>query len=334
MEFIPTSKSLTPEISTRTTTTTSIDKDEETSEFEFKLFLGLVGTVIALVLIIIAIERVWRWWKDYLAMERNNEHYVSMPEITPDIMNQPRDPSQQIPIEAPAEVPNSGAEEERNNDHNVSIPEITPDIMNQPRDHSQQILIEAPAEVPNSGVEEVVAVDNDTYLDQMEIDRNWEIPRERLEILETKLGGGDFGVVKKGNYLRGDGNKLPVAVKMLKDTNDQKQRMVLIQELEMLKKVGRHKNIVNLVGACSFEEPLCVIIEFVPDGSLDRILLESRIPARTEDANYANLWSRLSERDLLRIAKDVANGMQHLESKLVSFGLCSQRPGRSKHFDW
>ncbi|XP_022800127.1 macrophage colony-stimulating factor 1 receptor-like isoform X3 [Stylophora pistillata] len=273
MEFIPTSKSLTPEISTRTTTTTSIDKDEETSEFEFKLFLGLVGTVIALVLIIIAIERVWRWWKDYLAMERNNEHYVSMPEITPDIMNQPRDPSQQIPIEAPAEVPNSGAEE-------------------------------------------VVVVDNETYLDQMEIDRNWEIPRERLEILETKLGGGDFGVVKKGNYLRGDGNKLPVAVKMLKDTNDQKQRMVLIQELEMLKKVGRHKNIVNLVGACSFEEPLCVIIEFVPDGSLDRILLESRIPARTEDANYANLWSRLSERDLLRIAKDVANGMQHLESKL------------------
>lgn len=84
----------------------------------------------------------------------------------------------------------------------------------------------------------------------------------------------------------------------------------------MLKKVGRHKNIVSLVGACSFEEPLCVIIEFVPDGSLDRILLESRIPARTEDENYANLWSRLSERDLLRIAKDVASGMQHLESKL------------------
>ena len=94
--------------------------------------------------------------------------------------------------------------------------EITPDIMNQLRDHSQQIPIEAPAEVPNSGAEEVVVVDNETYLDQMEIDRNWEIPRERLEILETKLGGGEFGVVKKGNYLRGDGNKLPVAVKMLK----------------------------------------------------------------------------------------------------------------------
>ncbi|XP_022800129.1 fibroblast growth factor receptor homolog 1-like [Stylophora pistillata] len=92
--------------------------------------------------------------------------------------------------------------------------------------------------------------------------------------------------------------------------------MALIQELEMLRKVGRHKNIVSLVGACSFEEPLCVIVEFVPGGSLDRILLESRIPTRAKDTTYENLWSRLSERDLLRIAKDVANGMQHLESKL------------------
>ncbi|XP_022777655.1 uncharacterized protein LOC111319090, partial [Stylophora pistillata] len=206
--------------------------------------------------------------------------------------------------------------EERNDAYNVFMLEITPEIMNQLRDHSEGNPIETQVEVPNSWADEVAVVDNETYLDQMEIDRNWEIPRERLEILETELGGGEFGVVKKGNYLRGDANKLPVAVKMLKGDKDQKQRMVLIQELEMLRKVGRHKNIVSLVGACSFEEPLCVIIEFVPGGSLDQMLLESRIPARTEDANYANLWSRLSERNLLRIANDVANGMQHLESKL------------------
>ena len=94
--------------------------------------------------------------------------------------------------------------------------EITPEIMNQLRDHSEGNPIETQVEVPNSWADEVAVVDNETYLDQMEIDRNWEIPRERLEILETKLGGGQFGVVKKGNYLRRDGNKLPVAVKMLK----------------------------------------------------------------------------------------------------------------------
>ncbi|XP_022808737.1 uncharacterized protein LOC111345723 [Stylophora pistillata] len=106
--------------------------------------------------------------------------------------------------------------EERNDAYNVSMLEITPDIMNQLRDQSERNPIETQAEVPNSGADEVAVVDNETYMDQMEIDRSWEIPRERLEILETELGGGEFGVVIKGNYLRGDGNKLPVAVKMLR----------------------------------------------------------------------------------------------------------------------
>lgn len=59
-------------------------------------------------------------------------------------------------------------------------------------------------------------------------------------------------------------------------------------------------------------------VEFVPGGSLDKILYESRVPARTEDSTYVNIWSRLTERELLRIASDVSHGMQHLESKLVS----------------
>ena len=59
-------------------------------------------------------------------------------------------------------------------------------------------------------------VDDYTYLREMAINRNWEIPRERLEITEESLGGGEFGVVRKGIYLRRNGQKLPVAVKMLK----------------------------------------------------------------------------------------------------------------------
>ena len=59
-------------------------------------------------------------------------------------------------------------------------------------------------------------------------------------------------------------------------------------------------------------------VEFVPGGSLDKILYESRVAARTEDSTYVNIWSRLTERDLLRIASDVSHAMRHLESKLVS----------------
>ena len=59
-------------------------------------------------------------------------------------------------------------------------------------------------------------VDNETYLIEMEIDRNWQIPREKLEITGEKLGGGEFGIVYKGFYLRRDDSKLPVAVKTLR----------------------------------------------------------------------------------------------------------------------
>lgn len=58
--------------------------------------------------------------------------------------------------------------------------------------------------------------DNEKYLEEMEIERNWQIPREKLEILEEKLGTGEFGVVCKGFYLRGNGSKLPVAIKTLR----------------------------------------------------------------------------------------------------------------------
>ena len=58
--------------------------------------------------------------------------------------------------------------------------------------------------------------DNETYLQDMAVDRNWEISRDRLTISNEKLGGGEFGIVNKGVYLRTDGNELPVAVKSLK----------------------------------------------------------------------------------------------------------------------
>ncbi|KAL9955849.1 hypothetical protein ACROYT_G037236 [Oculina patagonica] len=173
----------------------------------------------------------------------------------------------------------------------------------------------------NQSTRDVNEVANDeTYLKEMGIDRNWEIPREKLEITGEKLGRGEFAMVNKGFYLRRDGNKLPVAVKTLKDNNNQTDRLALISEIETLIKVGRHPNILSLVGACTFEEPLCVVVEFVPGGSLDKLLRKSQVHRcmGEEHPPYANIWSRLTERELLQIASDIANGMKHLESKLAS----------------
>ena len=70
-------------------------------------------------------------------------------------------------------------------------------------------------------------------------------------------------------------------------------------------------------------EPLCLAVEFVSGGSLDKLLHKSRVQRCTgqERPQYANIWSRLTERQLLRIVSDVAHGMKHLESKLASHAL-------------
>ena len=72
--------------------------------------------------------------------------------------------------------------------------------------------------------------------------------------------------------------------------------------------------------ACLSSEPLCIVAEFVPGGSLDKLLRKSRVQRcrGQEEPSYANIWSRLTERQLLKIASDIANGMQYLESKLVN----------------
>ena len=74
----------------------------------------------------------------------------------------------------------------------------------------------------------------------------------------------------------------------------------------------------HLISFPSLLEPLYVIIEFVPGGSLDKLLRSSRVKNDNHDNTYTNIWSRLTERELLKMASDVANGMKHLESKQVT----------------
>ncbi|KAJ7381901.1 hypothetical protein OS493_038361 [Desmophyllum pertusum] len=76
----------------------------------------------------------------------------------------------------------------------------------------EQTVLEIQAEADR---DENEVFDEETYLREMGIDRNWQIPREKLEITDDQLGRGEFGMVNKGFYMRRDGSKLPVAVKTL-----------------------------------------------------------------------------------------------------------------------
>ena len=91
-----------------------------------------------------------------------------------------------------------------------SLLKIEGDILAHLIDDQSASRFQEPSQTMEDGNEDV---DNETYLIEMNIDRNWQIPREKLELTGEKLGTGEFGIVQKGFYLRQDDSKLPVAVK-------------------------------------------------------------------------------------------------------------------------
>lgn len=118
-------------------------------------------------------------------------------------------------------------------------------------------------------------------------DSTMEIERENIALLEA-LGEGAFGLVRKAIFVR-EGKKHQVAVKMLKSKNKVRVREIktfqLIpsfsdsaniddikqfhQEISVMKSVGKHPNIVSIIGHCTSNiEELMLLTEFCDDGNL------------------------------------------------------------------
>ena len=57
---------------------------------------------------------------------------------------------------------------------------------------------------------------------------------------------------------------------------DEERRADFLLEMSMMKQMGVHPNIVSLVGACTQEEPLCLVVEHVPHGDLLHYLRDHR----------------------------------------------------------
>ncbi|KAM6902733.1 fibroblast growth factor receptor 1b isoform 2-T2 [Xenentodon cancila] len=154
---------------------------------------------------------------------------------------------------------------------------------------------------------------------ELPYDPVWELPRERLT-LGKPLGEGCFGQVVLAEVLGIDKNRprrlTKVAVKMLKADAAEKDLSDLISEMEMMKTIGRHKNIINLLGACTQDGPLYVVVEYASQGNLREYL-------RTRRPSGLDYWSGLQRaslgsvevRELVSAAYQVARGMAYLASK-------------------
>jgi len=124
-------------------------------------------------------------------------------------------------------------------------------------------------------------------------DLSWEIPWSDISI-EKEIGEGSYGKVFKGIWKGKE-----VAVKQLREAKEESLKEFL-SEIEVMKKIRLHENVVNLYGMCKSPH-LAIISEYMPLGSLDNVL------------PVTNLTLEI----FIRFAKGAANGMTVLHSQNI-----------------
>ncbi|VDD79725.1 unnamed protein product [Mesocestoides corti] len=142
------------------------------------------------------------------------------------------------------------------------------------------------------------------------VDPTYEIPFSNLEI-SRNLGQGAFGLVFRGSAVRlpgGVSGPLPVAIKTLYVNSSEDDVVDFVREIEMMKFIGKHENVVQLYATSTCNGRPVMVMEYAAEGSLvnylrrNRALLSSQPLAKTEST-------------LLSFACQVANGMAYLASK-------------------
>ncbi|XP_032890446.1 fibroblast growth factor receptor 3 isoform X6 [Amblyraja radiata] len=154
---------------------------------------------------------------------------------------------------------------------------------------------------------------------ELPADPKWEFQRPRLT-MGKPLGEGCFGQVVMAEAIGIEKDKAnkpaTVAVKMLKDDATDKDLSDLVSEMEMMKMIGKHKNIINLLGACTQDGPLYVIVEFASKGNLREYLKARRPPGMDYSFDTCKVPDeQLTFKDLVSCAYQVARGMEYLASQ-------------------
>nr|XP_039258609.1 angiopoietin-1 receptor-like isoform X1 [Styela clava] len=131
---------------------------------------------------------------------------------------------------------------------------------------------------------------------------------ENILFEDIALGEGNFGQVVKAVVQRED-KLIQVAVKMLKDGCSVDDRKDFLAELDMMARLGNHKNIISLVGACENDSSLYLCTEYAPNGNLLQFLRKSR------HSGIDGTYTTLTQNQLLQFALDVCEGMAYLSDK-------------------
>ncbi|EDQ88859.1 uncharacterized protein MONBRDRAFT_32678 [Monosiga brevicollis MX1] len=139
--------------------------------------------------------------------------------------------------------------------------------------------------------------------------RLWEIPRHDIE-LGRLLGQGAFGNVHfaTARHVVPLEESTKVAVKTLNRDADALDKEDFLEEIRVMQQFDEHPNVVRLLGICTLDEPMMLLVEYMPDGNMRDFLREAR--PKTPGAAAS-----VTSTQMLGFLKDVAAGMAYIAGK-------------------
>jgi len=132
---------------------------------------------------------------------------------------------------------------------------------------------------------------------------------------DIPLGEGNFGEVVKA-VIQKNKKIIPSAVKTLKEGCTLEDRRDFATELETMIRIGKHKNVLSLVGACEHDGNMFLCTEYCSHGNLLQYLRRSRLVDSTEAVTLGT-YTKLSQSQILQFAYEVAQGMSYLSDKQI-----------------
>ena len=70
------------------------------------------------------------------------------------------------------------------------------------------------------------------------------------------------------------------------DKTDEEAKNQFLEEIELMKVIGSHRNIVSMLGCCVKSDPIFLLLEYVPYGDLQHWLRNKRIQVGREDVDH------------------------------------------------
>ncbi|KAJ8316036.1 hypothetical protein KUTeg_006050 [Tegillarca granosa] len=147
-------------------------------------------------------------------------------------------------------------------------------------------------------------------------------------------------LISRGSYVevwKGRMRKYPekeevirIAIKRISDEATEKDRKFFLAEMEVLKMLKPHINVIQIIGCYTLNEPWLIMLEYAQDGTLFEYLQKGRPGDDLQEVEITSnarqsvklKKKRLDSYRLLALAAQVANGLEHLNRfKLIYYRL-------------